>query len=349
MDFTRQPLIESVITAKEGCKLVVRSSKGSGQEEYFVDAVEVVSFGNSFFFRSQEKPKSFLVPVTDYEILEVREARMVLKNVGVDRSIKIAGGKDVPQKQQKETPEKFVSPQPEVETEEVLSRPVDKKRDRRRTLRRRNRGDESDEKLSTIETNIIPPPPLSDKPLRISNTAKASSTSNEEKIKLSTTVINSFLPPPPNLISETIDRYKDNKLFEGVFLTRNVPDASKDENKKEEKELTQEIVSDEAGKIEEQGKCSSSEVPNLEMKAEVEQDLSYRQQIHYSEPSEMQDDSFLWEIPNENFPLETQKTPYVNELDDVTEPPSEAIPLEDENNIRKLKEDESSLNKLEEL
>lgn len=343
MDFTRQPLIESVITAKEGCKLVVRSSKGSGQEEYFVDAVEVVSFGNSFFFRSQEKPKSFLVPVTDYEILEVREARMVLKNVGIDRSIKIAGGKDIPQKQHKEVPEKFVSPQPETEPEEVLSRPVDKKRDRRRTLRRRNRSDESEEKLSTIETNIIPPPPIPDKPLRISNAAKASSASNEEKIKLSTTVINSFLPPPPTLISETIDRYKDNKLFEGVFLTRNVPDASstctKDENKKEEKELTQEIPSKEGSKVEE----------NLDPNAEVEQDLSYRQQIHYSDPSDMQDDAFLWEIPNENFPLETQKTPYVSELDDVTEPPSEVIPLEDENNIKKVKDEESSLNKLEEL
>lgn len=95
MDFTREPIIETVITPKEGCKLVVRSSKNGGQEEYFVDAVEVVSFGNASFFRSLERPKCFLVPVTDYEVLEVREARMILKHVGVDRSsIKIGGGRD---------------------------------------------------------------------------------------------------------------------------------------------------------------------------------------------------------------------------------------------------------------
>ncbi|MEI8365092.1 MAG: hypothetical protein WCF65_01620 [Parachlamydiaceae bacterium] len=93
MDFTREPIIETVITPKEGCKLVVRSSKSNAQEEHFVDAVEVVSFGHSFFFRSLERPKTFIVPATDYEILEVREARMVLKNVGIDRTIKIAGGR----------------------------------------------------------------------------------------------------------------------------------------------------------------------------------------------------------------------------------------------------------------
>ncbi len=94
MDFTREPIIETVVTPKEGCKLVVRSSKAGGQEEYFVDSVEVVSFGSSVFFRSQERPKAFMVPASDYEVLEVREARMVLKNVGLDRSIKIGGGRE---------------------------------------------------------------------------------------------------------------------------------------------------------------------------------------------------------------------------------------------------------------
>ena len=90
MDFTREPIIETVITPKEGCTLVVRSSKSSGQEEHFVDAIEVVVFGNAIFFRSLERPKAFLVPASDYEVLEVRETRLVLKNVGLDRSIKIA-------------------------------------------------------------------------------------------------------------------------------------------------------------------------------------------------------------------------------------------------------------------
>ncbi|MBX9744672.1 MAG: hypothetical protein K2X08_05615, partial [Chlamydiales bacterium] len=80
MNFTREPIIETVITPRDGCKLVIRSSKGNGQEDYFVDAVEVVSFGHSFFFRSLERPKSFLVPMSDYEVLELKETRMVLKN-----------------------------------------------------------------------------------------------------------------------------------------------------------------------------------------------------------------------------------------------------------------------------
>ena len=59
VNFTREPIIESVITPKEGCKLVVRNSKGVSQEDNFVDAVEIVSFGSALFFRSLERPKAF--------------------------------------------------------------------------------------------------------------------------------------------------------------------------------------------------------------------------------------------------------------------------------------------------
>lgn len=50
MNFTREPIVETVITPKDGYKLVVRNSKASGQEEFFVDAIEVISFGTSLFF-----------------------------------------------------------------------------------------------------------------------------------------------------------------------------------------------------------------------------------------------------------------------------------------------------------
>ena len=90
MHFTREPTIETIISPREeGYKLLVRNTKGEKAEEYYVDAVEVVSFGRAFFFRSLEKPKAFLVPTGDYEILEVREARIALKNVSHERSIKI--------------------------------------------------------------------------------------------------------------------------------------------------------------------------------------------------------------------------------------------------------------------
>jgi len=95
VNYTREPIIETVVTPKEGCKLVLRNSKkGNDHEDYLVDAVEVVSFGNSLFFRSQERPKPFLLPVTDYEVVELKETKMVLKAVSHDRAIKIAGGKE---------------------------------------------------------------------------------------------------------------------------------------------------------------------------------------------------------------------------------------------------------------
>ena len=104
MDFTREPIIETIVTAREGYRLVIRSSKNIGQEEHFVDAVEVVSFGNAFFFRSLERPKPFLVPVVDYEILEVREPRMVLKTPVHEGSVKIGGGRERERERERDVP-----------------------------------------------------------------------------------------------------------------------------------------------------------------------------------------------------------------------------------------------------
>lgn len=212
MDFTREPIIETVVTPKEGCKLVVRSSKGTGQEEYFVDALEVVAFGNAIFYRSLERPKSFLVPASDYEVLEVREARMVLKNVGLDRSIKIGGGRDA-----SKTPKEVVQEKASTIEEEVLPSPSgeetsenkeNRKRDRRRQSRRkRNAPAAEGEELSS--------------PSEISNEilADGDNISPEPPTQTGATLA-SILPPPPMLISETIGRYKDNALFKGAFYTK---------------------------------------------------------------------------------------------------------------------------------
>ena len=93
MDFTREPIIETIITPKEGFKLVIRNSSGKLQEEYGVSSVEIVSFGKSLFFRSLEKPKPFLLPVSEYEVIETREIRTVLKKPQTEKTIKIGGGK----------------------------------------------------------------------------------------------------------------------------------------------------------------------------------------------------------------------------------------------------------------
>ncbi len=96
MHYTREPIIETVITARDGFKLTVRNSKGSENEEYSVEAVEVVSFGSALFFRCLEKPKAFLLPVSDYEVLETKETRVLLKSASVEKSIKIGGGREAP-------------------------------------------------------------------------------------------------------------------------------------------------------------------------------------------------------------------------------------------------------------
>ncbi|MDB6080877.1 MAG: hypothetical protein JWO53_149 [Chlamydiia bacterium] len=125
MDFTREPIIETIITPREGYRLAVRSSKSLGQEEHFVESLEVVSFGNAFFFRSTERPKPFLVPVADYEVLEVREPRMMLKTQLPAGSVKIAGGRDASYKAAREEGSRREprAVSPENSREEFLSAP----------------------------------------------------------------------------------------------------------------------------------------------------------------------------------------------------------------------------------
>lgn len=247
MDFTREPIIETVVTPKEGCKLVVRSSKSVGQEEYFVDAVQVVSFGNSIFFRSLERPKAFLVPASDYEILEVREARIVLKNVGMDRSIKIGGGREGNIRSGKEVGEEkgeaaaipeAAPAEGEVAAGKAVDSRTERRRDRRRQYRRR-RGREDGapggDEVSTLEKteggeikiDLIPPQPI----LNISEKEKV------EAEAIANTLLSDLLTPPPSLISETIARYKDNALFKGVFISKEEEEASK---------LIEELVSESA-------------------------------------------------------------------------------------------------------
>lgn len=250
MDFTRQPIIESIITPKEGYKLVIRSSKGAGHEEFFVDSVEVVSFGYTFFLRSLERPKSFLVPASDYEILEVRETRMVLKNVGMDSSIKIGGGKETPAPKKEEKVAQ--APKEPAETDDKS----DKRRDRRRQSKRRRGRDEGDTKEpgqeegeSTTTEKVgevgTPPPPRAPSAL---------------------------LPPPSTLISETIARYKGDQLFKDVFFPKG--EEPKDEAAKEEEATATflrqteevEIVSDDPFNI------ADDEVPLKEEESSVEAD-----------------------------------------------------------------------------
>lgn len=271
VDFTREPIIETVITPKEGYKLVVRSSKASGQEEFFVDAVEVVSFGSALFFRSVEKPKSFLVPTSDYEVLEVREARMVLKHVGVERSIKIGGGKEQSRPVREPSPERLEPPAGPISvtptiSEAPLATPADapiaeeqrgegrfdRKRDRRRHYRRRRggrddskegwneqeegtEGEESSEESEKI--TLVPP-----------NDAESETTLPHTHAAVSTSLLSSLLPPPPTLISETIAKYRESDKFKDAFYSR----EQRDREGSEEPALEEAVSNEEEAKSEEE-------------------------------------------------------------------------------------------------
>lgn len=195
MDFTREPVIESVITPREGCKLVVRSSKSAGQEEYFVDAVEIVSFGSAQFFRSLEKPKCFLLPVVDYEILEVREARMVLKHVASERPIKIG-------KSDEKEPERAKEPKKESQQQPPKEKRGDKKRERKRHLRRRKGKGEGEGEDEIADEELKPAIELAAPQEDVADVD-----SPAKKRQSASSIIRSLLSPPP-LIQETIGEYR---------------------------------------------------------------------------------------------------------------------------------------------
>lgn len=188
MDFTREPLVETVITPKEGFKLIIRASSGASEEEYSVGAVEVVAFGNCYFFRSLEKPKAFLLPMTEYEVVEARETRTVLKKPKIEKTIKIGGGKKTVQKKN-------------ASEEETKEEP--KKKERKRGRKRGGKIEEAPkEEEGTLEEEkkeVAPPPPR-----------------------------RTLLPPPTSLISEQIDRYKDYLTERGAITPGDIEAAEKE-------------------------------------------------------------------------------------------------------------------------
>lgn len=192
MNFTREPIIETIITPKEGYKLIIRGSKRGDQEEYIVDAVEVVSFGHSFFFRCLERPKSFLVPVSDYEVIETKETRVVLKNVNLERAIKIAGGREAGVKAAKA--EKTSESEPAV-----VEQRLEKKRERRRHRRRRV----SEEKEDT-------------KPVKEAVEGGGA----DDEMKVSSSTSSRLIPPPSKLIA--IQEIKSSEATEGDVLPEQV-------------------------------------------------------------------------------------------------------------------------------
>lgn len=146
MDFTREPIIETIIAPRDGCRLIIRNTKGGDYEEYFVDSVEIVCFGNCYFFRSSERSKSFLVPITDYEVLETKDAMPSLKIPNSDKSNK---------------PIEKKSMAPHREESRGSERKPMKRREPRKRSAEHNEGGHSKWQSNREEgrTNLFPPPP----------------------------------------------------------------------------------------------------------------------------------------------------------------------------------------------
>lgn len=197
MNFTREPIIETIISAKEGYKLSIKSSKAAGGEEYLVSAVEVVSFGGSFFYRSGERPKVFFLPANDYEIVEVRETRLLIKQPSIEKSIKIGGGKESSTRRREDRIESTTTQ--EVELREDVEVPtateetpaVAQKRERRRHRRGRRGGD---------ETKAVPVPTHEEGEIAVSESDQSAPTQPSP--------LNHLLQPPEGLISDTLKKYK---------------------------------------------------------------------------------------------------------------------------------------------
>jgi len=175
------------------------------------------------------------VPVSDYEIVEVKEARVALKHAGPERAIKIGGGREASFRPQREPAhekaEVSAEERGDEEGAEQQGGPAQggqqregRRRDRRR--HRRRRGDRYDTQEGegrtegTQEAKEVSPP-------ESAGAEGGGGTSDETKV--SSSMFTSLFPPPPTLISETISRYKekDNGLSEGGFFPKPVEEEER--------------------------------------------------------------------------------------------------------------------------
>jgi hypothetical protein len=214
--FTREPIIETVITARNGYRLSVRNSK-SPVEELLVDALEIVSFGQALFFRCVERPKAFLFPVSDYEVSEVRETRLVLKHMvqeGKKNNESRAHSKHEPKVEARVEEPK---PSEEVESNEAKDSANHSRNDRRRERRRqrRRRGDGRNEPgTSGVEAESADeeaePGEIQGATLEGGETATVSQETASEgtpskrnsRQKGVMQLVSALIPPPPTLVSD---------------------------------------------------------------------------------------------------------------------------------------------------
>ncbi len=215
MDFTREPIIETVISAREGCRILIRNSKTPGQEEFSVDALEIVNIGAACFFRNRERPKAFLVPATDYEVIEVRDTRLGLKAASFESTFK-AGPKKLAVKEERV--------EPSVKQEEEPSQPEARppvRREKKKVVRRR-RSEESppqEQEKKEVAEEVVDPPKKAKK--EVEKVVDLPEEPSSEK-----SAPRSLLPPPTTLIRDEIERLRQDEQYKGAFYPQKEKEPS---------------------------------------------------------------------------------------------------------------------------
>jgi hypothetical protein len=215
VNFTREPIIESIISARDGFKLSIRSTKIQENREILVDAVEIVSFGNSHFFRCQEKPKPFFFPVGDYEVSEVKETRFILKNSTPEKSVKIQSSKEHLHKTAKELPEEEIL----TEEEEISEEPKEEltedtsassQRDDKKSKRNRRKRDRQKQQRFT-------PTDVTQEEVSTEGD-KGGDTKDEALVSSPTSIAPKFITPPPALIISALSHRKSEAVHQEPLL-----------------------------------------------------------------------------------------------------------------------------------
>ena len=205
MNFTREPILETIISAKEDYKLRLKSTKHEGSAEYLVDAVEVVCFGTTFFYRSGEPAHTFFVPAQDFEIEQIRQVRLALKTP-TETNIKIAGGAEGGHKQLSEKPKenKKQKPQKENYNEKITEKPAELEVDAHLDLKKENEPPKhhgKDKHANRSQNKKI------SKDRKKAEKEAAIATPTDQNAQPS--MFSHLLRPPESLISDNIHKYQN--------------------------------------------------------------------------------------------------------------------------------------------
>lgn len=183
MYFTREPIIQTIISAREGYTICIRSL--STEEEVQVEVVELVTFDTMSFYRCTEKGTMYLLPANNYQILEERVQSMVLKTTGrKDKEIRIGKGKEEGEVLQKEDKKKSRKKNKAIRAKESENRESEKIRDSEKS--REAEKPREMERMSEESTSI-----------------EGNKKISEKKDKVSSRFL---IPPPEGLISESLHK-----------------------------------------------------------------------------------------------------------------------------------------------